>query len=93
MPDKLKKALLGAVIALALGFAVSYGLIDKQTADKIQTSADEMISDQPAPQPAPAPQQQPPAPAPHGGAPAPQPPAPAPERSPQASAPPPASNP
>lgn len=77
MPDKLKRTLLGAVIAVALAAAVSYGLISQQTADKIQTEANQTLNEgqpgaQPQQQPAPqtnAPQspeaQTPPQPAPN----------------------------
>ncbi len=86
MPDKLKRTLLGAVIAVALAAAVSYGLISQQTADKIQTEANQTLNEgQPGTQP-----QQPPAPSPEAqnrgnpqpapSEPAPQNPAPAPEK-------------
>lgn len=86
MPDKLKRTLLGAVIAVALAAAVSYGLISQQTADKIQTEANQTLNQgQPGTQP-----QQPPTPSPEAqnrgnpqpapSEPAPQNPAPAPEQ-------------
>ncbi|MEH3116432.1 MAG: hypothetical protein PGN25_02170 [Methylorubrum populi] len=54
MPDKLKRTLLGAVIAVALAAAVSYGLISQQTADKIQTEANQTLNEgQPQQQPPP----------------------------------------
>ncbi|CAO4150228.1 Dynamin [Methylorubrum thiocyanatum] len=56
MPDKLKRTLLGAVIAVALAAAVSYGLISQQTADKIQTEANQTLDEG---QPGGQPQQQP----------------------------------
>ncbi|CAA2144441.1 hypothetical protein [Methylobacterium bullatum] len=78
MQSKLTKTIIGAVIAVALAAAVSYGLINQQTADQLQTKANQTLSDdQAAPgtapqQPSPAPQsptqqaptQQNPAPAP-----------------------------
>ncbi|KQO41650.1 hypothetical protein [Methylobacterium sp. Leaf85] len=78
MQSKLTKTIIGAVIAVALAAAVSYGLINQQTADQLQTKANQTLSDGqtapgPAPpQPSPAPQsptqqaptQQSPAPAP-----------------------------
>ncbi|KST56804.1 hypothetical protein AO398_09490 [Methylobacterium sp. GXS13] len=62
MPPKLTKTIIGAVIAVALAAAVSYGVISQQTADQIQTKANQTLqTDQtgsnPAPQqPQPAPQ-------------------------------------
>ena len=67
MPDKLKKTIIGAVIAIALALAVSYGLIGQQTANQIQAQANQTLqtgqtsSGQGIPpatpgQPAPAPQ-------------------------------------
>lgn len=55
MSDKLKKALIGALITVALAFAVSYGLISQQTADQMQTKANDALSEDkstsnPAPQ-------------------------------------------
>ena len=64
MQSKLTKTILGAVIAIALAIAVSYGLIGQQTADEIQSKANQTLStDQAAPsaapqQPTPAPQYQ-----------------------------------
>ncbi|WP_183505976.1 hypothetical protein [Methylobacterium brachythecii] len=58
MSDKLKKALIGALVAVALAVAVSYGLISQQTADKIQTETNQTLSQDQSP----APQQMPPAP-------------------------------
>lgn len=60
MPPKLTKTIIGAVIAIALAAAVSYGLISQQTADQIQTQTNQSLqtdqgslsptSPQPAPQ-------------------------------------------
>ena len=50
MQSKLTKTIIGAVIAIALAVAVSYGLINQQTADQIQTQANQTLSnDQTAP--------------------------------------------
>lgn len=47
MPPKLTKTIIGAVVAVALAAAVSYGLISQQTADQIQTKANQTLqSDQ-----------------------------------------------
>ena len=43
MPPKLTKTIIGAVIAIALAAAVSYGLIGQQTADQIQTQANQTL--------------------------------------------------
>jgi len=43
MQSKLAKTIIGAVIAVALAVAVSYGLISQQTADKVQTQADQTL--------------------------------------------------
>jgi hypothetical protein len=84
MPPKLTKAIIGAVIAVALAAAVSYGLISQQTADTIQSRANQSLQDGQA---APAPGQKPPPPpenaipqAPAQPGSSPQPPAPAPQR-------------
>lgn len=54
MPPKLKKTIIGAIIAVALAAAVSYGVISQQTADQIQTKANQSLqTDQTAPAPAP----------------------------------------
>ncbi|MCJ2058147.1 hypothetical protein MKL09_16475 [Methylobacterium sp. J-048] len=54
MPPKLTKTIIGAVIAVALAAAVSYGVISQQTADEIQTKANQSLqTDQAAPNPAP----------------------------------------
>ncbi|WP_419828835.1 hypothetical protein [Methylobacterium sp.] len=61
MPPKLTKTIIGAVVAVALAAAVSYGVISQQTADQIQTKANQTLqTDQTAP--GPAPQQQTPPP-------------------------------
>lgn len=51
MTDKLKRTILGAVIAIALAIAVSYGLISQQTADNLQTKANQAIAEDQAPSP------------------------------------------
>lgn len=62
MQSKLTKTIIGAVIAVALAAAVSYGLINQQTADQLQTKANQTLSDDKAApdtaprQPAPVPQ-------------------------------------
>lgn len=53
MSKKLKTALVGAAIALLVGFAVSYGLISPQTGDEIKTKTDEILSEDGATQPVP----------------------------------------
>jgi len=58
MSPKLKAALVGAVIAVVVGFAASQGLISQQTAEDIKTKTNEVLAEEPAPvpqQPAPAP--------------------------------------
>ncbi|MGT2479866.1 hypothetical protein ACU4GR_15475 [Methylobacterium oryzae CBMB20] len=84
MPPKLTKTIIGAVIAVALAAAVSYGLISQQTADKIQTQANQSLQDDQA---SPAPGRPPPPPpenaipqAPGQPGASPQPPAPAPRQ-------------
>ncbi|GEO98401.1 hypothetical protein [Methylobacterium haplocladii] len=83
MNDKLMKTVIGAIVAVGLAIAVSYGLISQQTADKVQTQTNEALSGNQsgqttAPQqPAPAPQS-PTTQAPAPNAPAPQNPAPRP---------------
>ncbi|TXN23464.1 hypothetical protein [Methylobacterium sp. WL9] len=78
MSDKLVKTVIGALVAVGLAIAVSYGLISQQTADQVQNQANQTLSDDktaqsPAPQqPAPTPQNpaaQTPAPAPTESAP------------------------
>ncbi|MCJ2131605.1 hypothetical protein [Methylobacterium sp. E-045] len=61
MQSKLTKTIIGAVIAIALAAAVSYGLINQQTADQLQTKANQTLSDDQA---APGTAPQPPSPAP-----------------------------
>lgn len=69
MSDKLVKTVVGALVAVGLAIAVSYGLISQQTADQVQNQANQTLSDDKTAQP-PAPQQ--PAPTPQNpGAPAP----------------------
>ncbi len=54
MPPKLTKTIIGAIIAVALAAAVSYGVISQQTADQIQTKANQSLqTDQTAPASAP----------------------------------------
>ena len=78
MQSKLTKTIIGAVIAVALAAAVSYGLINQQTADQLQTKANQTLSDDQA-APGTAPQQPSPAPqSPNQQAPTQQNPAPAP---------------
>ncbi|GJD35383.1 hypothetical protein [Methylobacterium aerolatum] len=83
MPPRLMKTIIGAVIAVALAAAVSYGLISQQTADQIQTQANQSLAtDQPSagtqrPLPTPPENSIPQAPAQPGSSP--QPPAPAPK--------------
>ncbi|WP_457105892.1 hypothetical protein [Methylobacterium sp. P5_C11] len=43
MPPMLTKTIIGAVIAIALAAAVSYGLVSQQTADQIQTKANQTL--------------------------------------------------
>lgn len=45
MQSKLSKTIIGAIIAVALAAAVSYGLINQQTADQLQTKANQTLSD------------------------------------------------
>lgn len=45
MSPKLTKTIIGAVVAVALAAAVSYGLISQQTADQIQTQANQTLQD------------------------------------------------
>src|SRR5690606_29057011 len=53
MSKKLKTAIVGAAIALLVGFAVSYGLISPQTGDQIKAKTDEILSEEETAQPAP----------------------------------------
>jgi hypothetical protein len=58
MSPKLKAALVGAIIAVVVGFAASQGLISQQTAEDIKAKTNEVLAEEPAPapqQPAPAP--------------------------------------
>lgn len=85
MSPKLTKTIIGAVVAIALAAAVSYGLISQQTADKLQTQANQTLqsdspsngSVQPSQPPTPPQNAVPQAPAQPGASP--QPPAPAPK--------------
>ena len=43
MSPKLTKMIIGAVVAIALAAAVSYGLISQQTADQIQNQANHTL--------------------------------------------------
>lgn len=45
MQSRLTKTIIGAVIAIALAVAVSYGYINQQTADQIQTQANQTLQD------------------------------------------------
>ena len=57
MSDKLKRTIIGAVIAVALAAGVSYGLISQQTADQIRQKADQTLAtDQPSTSGQPAPE-------------------------------------
>jgi hypothetical protein len=74
MTDKLKRTILGAVIAIALAIAVSYGLITQQTADDLQNKANQAITEDQGVQPQTPQQQAPSNPAPQAPrAPSPQP--------------------
>ncbi|KQP58136.1 hypothetical protein ASF41_23055 [Methylobacterium sp. Leaf111] len=59
MTDKLKRTILGAVIAIALAIAVSYGLITQQTADGLQNKANQAIAEDQGAQPQTSQQQAP----------------------------------
>ena len=61
MSPKLTRTIIGAVIAVALAAAVSYGFISQQTADQIQTKANQSLQSDPA-QPGSPPQQTQPGP-------------------------------
>ena len=50
MPPQTSKLLIGAVVAAALAFAVYYGLISQQTANSIQTQANQTLQTGPASQ-------------------------------------------
>ncbi|MCJ2103092.1 hypothetical protein [Methylobacterium sp. E-046] len=43
MSPKLTKTIIGAVVAIALAAAVSYGLVSQQTADQIQSKANQTL--------------------------------------------------
>ncbi len=58
MTPNLKAALVGAIIAVIVGFAVSQGLISQQTAEEIKAKTNEVLAEQPETtpqQPIPAP--------------------------------------
>lgn len=61
MSQKLKAAIIGAIIAVVAGFAVSQGMISQQTADEIKMKANEVLSEDPATpqQPTPTPNETP----------------------------------
>lgn len=48
MTSQQTKTIIGALVAIGLVFAVSYGLISQQTADKIQTQANQSLSNGPS---------------------------------------------
>ncbi|RMC32377.1 hypothetical protein [Paracoccus alkanivorans] len=52
MSKKLKTAIVGAAIALIVGFAVSYDLISQETADQIKTKTDEILTEEETSRPA-----------------------------------------
>ncbi|ASV83722.1 hypothetical protein CES85_4505 [Ochrobactrum quorumnocens] len=58
MSPKLKTALVGAIIAIVVGFAASQGLISQQTAEDIKAKTNEVLAEEPSTPP------QPPAPGP-----------------------------
>ncbi|MCG7504544.1 hypothetical protein [Mesorhizobium retamae] len=66
MSRNLKTAIVGIIVALAVGLAVNYGLISQQTADEIKAKTDEVLTNEQTAQPgeptAPAPQTAPQAP-------------------------------
>ena len=49
MSPKLKAALVGAIIAVVVGFAASQGLISQQTAEEIKAKTNEVLAEEPAP--------------------------------------------
>lgn len=51
MSPKLKAALVGAIIAVVVGFAASQGLISQQTAEEIKAKTNEVLAEEPAPAP------------------------------------------
>lgn len=48
MTPKLKAAIVGAIIAIVVGFAASQGLISQQTAEDIKAKTNEVLSEEPA---------------------------------------------
>ncbi|KAB2696456.1 hypothetical protein F9K79_17850 [Ochrobactrum sp. Kaboul] len=56
MSPKLKAALVGAIVAIVVGFAASQGLISQQTAEEIKAKTNEVLSEEPAPAPTQTPQ-------------------------------------
>lgn len=65
MSRNLKTAIIGIIVALAVGLAVNYGLISQQTADEIKAKTDEVLTNEQTPQPSePTVSTQQPAPAP-----------------------------
>lgn len=48
MSPKLKAALVGAIIAVVVGFAASQGLISQQTAEEIKAKTNEVLAEEPA---------------------------------------------
>ncbi|MCH4542855.1 hypothetical protein DK867_12450 [Ochrobactrum sp. POC9] len=48
MSPKLKAALVGAIIAIVVGFAASQGLISQQTAEEIKAKTNEVLADDPS---------------------------------------------
>ncbi|MBA8818457.1 hypothetical protein BRY73_01340 [Ochrobactrum sp. P6BS-III] len=58
MSPKLKAALVGAIVAIVVGFAASQGLISQQTAEEIKAKTNEVLAEEPAPAPTQTPQPQ-----------------------------------
>ncbi|MBA8838078.1 hypothetical protein [Ochrobactrum sp. RH2CCR150] len=58
MSPKLKAALVGAIVAVVVGFAASQGLISQQTAEEIKAKTNEVLAEEPAPAPTETPQPQ-----------------------------------
>ncbi|MEL4069642.1 hypothetical protein WKW50_05785 [Ochrobactrum sp. GPK 3] len=58
MSPKLKAALVGAIVAIVVGFAASQGLISQQTAEEIKAKTNEVLTEEPAPAPTQTPQPQ-----------------------------------
>lgn len=48
MSPKLKAALVGAIIAIVVGFAASQGLISQQTAEEIKSKTNEVLAEDPS---------------------------------------------